>query len=100
MGSIASRYADKIIITSDNPRTEDPLSIIKDIQNGISGTVPYSIIENRKSAVDEAIKHATPGDIVLIAGKGHEDYQIVGNNRYRFDDREAALSAIKRNREK
>lgn len=85
MGEIASRYADHVIITSDNPRTEDPLVIINDIQDG----VPFSSLvtePDRKKAISLALKNASPNDIVLIAGKGHEDYQQIGKERHFFSD--------------
>jgi UDP-N-acetylmuramyl-tripeptide synthetase len=98
MGKIASEYADSLIITSDNPRTEAPLSIIEQIEEGIADGVSYTVIENRESAINKAITSAQKDDVVLIAGKGHEDYQILGKTRVRFDDREVAAAAIKRNK--
>ena len=87
MGGIASHYADYAIITSDNPRREDPVKIIDDIKRGFDGN-SYRIIENRKDAILEGIKMTGQGDILLIAGKGHEDYQIIGDTVFHFSDRE------------
>ncbi|GGJ86726.1 UDP-N-acetylmuramoyl-L-alanyl-D-glutamate--2,6-diaminopimelate ligase [Lentibacillus kapialis] len=93
MASIALKYADRAIFTSDNPRTEDPQAILDDMTDGLSGA-HYTVIENRKDAIFHAINLAKKGDIVLIAGKGHETYQDIGRTRYDFDDREVAKQAI------
>jgi UDP-N-acetylmuramoyl-L-alanyl-D-glutamate--2,6-diaminopimelate ligase len=93
MGGIATHHADLAIITSDNPRSEDPLRIIEDIKKGINGK-PHKIIENRKDAIFEAVRLAGENDVLLVAGKGHEDYQIIGNNRYHFSDREVIEEAL------
>ncbi len=93
MGKAASRYADEFWVTSDNPRSEDPKAIIDDILNGINGT-PCHVEADRRAAIQDAIKHAVPSDIVLIAGKGHEDYQIIGNEKFHFDDAEEAASVL------
>jgi UDP-N-acetylmuramoyl-L-alanyl-D-glutamate--2,6-diaminopimelate ligase len=93
MGGIATNRADFAIITSDNPRSEDPLRIIEDIKKGINGK-PHKVIENRKDAIFEAVKLAGENDVLLVAGKGHEDYQIIGNNRYHFSDREVIEEAL------
>ncbi|MDA0836340.1 MAG: UDP-N-acetylmuramoyl-L-alanyl-D-glutamate--2,6-diaminopimelate ligase [Planctomycetota bacterium] len=93
MGKAASRYADEFWVTSDNPRSEDPQAIIDDILVGINGT-PCHVETDRRAAIHDAIKHASPGDIVLIAGKGHEDYQIIGNERLHFDDVEEAANIL------
>ena len=97
MGEIASRLSDVVIVTSDNPRTEDPAAIIADIVagpgRGGSGA-EIEVIEDRRDAISRAVSTAEQGDIVLIAGKGHEDYQIVGDRRLQFDDREEARAAI------
>lgn len=95
MGNIAGEYSDLAIITSDNPRTEDPLKIIAEIEEGIKTTATeYLTISDRREAIAKAISAAQPGDVVIIAGKGHENYQIIGNEKFHFDDREAALDAI------
>ena len=94
MGLAATRISDFTIITSDNPRTENPQRIIDDIVGGL--TVPsstYTTEPDRRLAIEQAIAMARPQDTVLIAGKGHEDYQIIGQQRYPFDDREIARAA-------
>ncbi len=90
MGEVASRIADKVIITSDNPRTENPYSIISDILNGIPDERKNKIkvIENRKEAIKTALKEAIKGEIIIIAGKGHEEYQIIGSEKIPFSDKE------------
>lgn len=89
MGEVAGNLADFTIITSDNPRTEKPLAIINDIEIGIKKTSgKYIKIENRKEAIRYAIKNAKKDDVIVLAGKGHEDYQIVGTKKYPFDERE------------
>jgi len=89
MGEIATRLSDFVYLTSDNPRTEDPQQILGEIEKGIR-TKNFKIIPDRRSAIREAISSAKSGDIVLIAGKGHEDYQIIGTQKFHFDDREEA----------
>lgn len=84
MGTVASQLAHKLVVTSDNPRTEDPMAIIQDILKGIEGEV---VVEpDRREAIRVALRMVQPGDVVLIAGKGHEDYQIVGDEVFPFDD--------------
>jgi UDP-N-acetylmuramoyl-L-alanyl-D-glutamate--2,6-diaminopimelate ligase len=111
MGEIAGRYSDLAIITSDNPRTEDPASIIAEVRAGILslGIREYAFsdltrgraergflcVELRREAIRLAVRLAEPGDIVLIAGKGHEDYQIIGTEKHHFDDREEAAQAFR-----
>ena len=96
MGKIAQQNSDISIITSDNPRTEVPSSIIADILKGIDKDQNnFIVIEDRKEAIYKAIELAEVGDVVMIAGKGHEDYQIVGSIKYHFDDKEIACEAIK-----
>ena len=105
MGAIAAKGADIVVVTSDNPRSEDPLSIINQIVEGISqtGMAPvgpegtsggYLIEPDRRSAIAAGIKAANKKDIVVIAGKGHEDYQIIGDSRIDFDDRQVALNIL------
>jgi UDP-N-acetylmuramoyl-L-alanyl-D-glutamate--2,6-diaminopimelate ligase len=108
MGEAAGRRADLIVATSDNPRTEDPLAILGEIEPGLvrSGqakieprqarTEPrgYAIVPDRREAIALALRAARPGDVVLIAGKGHEDYQIVGKDKRPFDDRAEAARAL------
>ncbi|MBR6793139.1 MAG: UDP-N-acetylmuramyl-tripeptide synthetase, partial [Clostridia bacterium] len=88
MAAMAAKYSDYLIVTSDNPRTEEPGAIIKEILVGLEGTtVPYTVIENRKEAIGYAVKNAKDGDLILLAGKGHEDYQIIGKTKYPFDEK-------------
>lgn len=96
MGVAACRLSDWAIITSDNPRGEEPLAIIKDIEGGLktAGLKNYKIVAQRLPAIEEAVAQARNGDIILIAGKGHEDYQILRDRTIHFDDREAARAAI------
>ncbi len=94
MGKIASDLADQVIVTSDNPRTENPETILADVVAGIPGDRPIQVIADRAEAISKAIREAKPGDGVLIAGKGHEDYQIIGTEKIHFDDREQARAAL------
>lgn len=110
MGEVAGRYSDLAILTSDNPRTEDPLAIIDEVEKGLK-TLPleewhrdeaggwrskkgYLKVPDRREAIRMAIRLAQPGDTVLIAGKGHEDYQIIGKKRFPFDDRVEARKVL------
>lgn len=88
MGAIAERLADKVIVTSDNPRSEDPQQIITDILAGLKTTNSVVVEPDRELAIKEAYKIANAGDVVVVAGKGHEDYQILANETIHFDDRE------------
>jgi UDP-N-acetylmuramoyl-L-alanyl-D-glutamate--2,6-diaminopimelate ligase len=92
MGAIASHLADRIILTSDNPRSEDPLAIIAAIQAGVA--VPCEVEPERARAIERAVRTASPGDVVLIAGKGHEDYQEIAGRRLPFSDMKAARAAL------
>jgi UDP-N-acetylmuramoyl-L-alanyl-D-glutamate--2,6-diaminopimelate ligase len=94
MGRIAADLADAIYVTSDNPRTEDPQRILEDVIAGIPETVNPIVMGDRAAAIRAAILTAQPGDGVLIAGKGHEDYQILGTEKIHFDDREQAKAAL------
>ena len=110
MGAIAAQASDLLFVTSDNPRSEDPLSIILQIEEGVArsglrklewdagahGTAAgYFVEADRREAIRKAVSLASPDDLILIAGKGHEDYQIIGRERRHFDDRkEAALAAL------
>ncbi|MEB3273292.1 MAG: UDP-N-acetylmuramoyl-L-alanyl-D-glutamate--2,6-diaminopimelate ligase [Prochlorothrix sp.] len=96
MGEIAARLADVAVVTSDNPRTEDPQRILEDVVAGISAAANPVVIGDRAAAIAQAIAQAQPGDGVLIAGKGHEDYQILGTEKIHFDDREQARDALQR----
>lgn len=86
MGAVAVRGADDVIVTSDNPRTEDPDAIINEIEAGMNGAT-YARITDRRSAIAHALESARPDDIVLLAGKGHETYQIIGEAKHDFDER-------------
>lgn len=89
MAKISGEIADYTIITSDNPRTEDPEAIVKDVEKGIIGvTSNYEVIVDRKEAIKRAIEIATPDDIVVLAGKGHENYQVIGHEKIHFDEKE------------
>ncbi len=95
MGRVAGENSDIVIITSDNPRTENPLKIITEIEIGVKETnSEYSMISDRRDAIFQAISKARPNDVVMIAGKGHENYQIIGSEKFHFDDREVALEAL------
>lgn len=95
MGEIAARYADFVIITNDNPRNEDPMQIAHEIETGVSNT-PHLIILDRRKAIDKAIDMAGEGDLVLVLGKGHERYQIIGDRRIPFSDKEVVLECLSR----
>jgi UDP-N-acetylmuramoyl-L-alanyl-D-glutamate--2,6-diaminopimelate ligase len=110
MGRVAALASHLAILTSDNPRTEDPLKIIEEVEKGIQETgrkkyqsadlsgvwtdSGYLVIPDRREAIHLAVRTARAGDVVLIAGKGHEDYQIVGRKKIHFDDREEAAAAL------
>jgi UDP-N-acetylmuramoyl-L-alanyl-D-glutamate--2,6-diaminopimelate ligase len=100
MGNTVLRKADFSIVTSDNPRTEDPEQIIDDILQSVPSSArkddDYVAIVNRQEAIEHAIQIAEKNDLVLIAGKGHEDYQILGTETIHFDDREIARSALRK----
>ncbi len=111
MGAAAAQGSDVVVVTSDNPRTEDPLAIIGEIEGGMAagmrisgqdeipgagGKTPYLVIPDRRRAIAGALSMAKPGDVVVLAGKGHEDYQIIGEQKMHFDDREVAREEIKK----
>ena len=111
MGAVAARLSDMVVLTSDNPRSESPEQIIEDIQRGIvlppdrvgpKGTGPKATpslaIVDRKAAIERAVREARPGDLVLVAGKGHEKYQVIGERTLPFDDVEVARTALGRRR--
>lgn len=92
MGKIAGKYSDYVIVTSDNPRLEEPMSIIEDILPGVKSTkTHYCVLENRRDAIKHAIEMAKDGDVVLLAGKGHENYQVIGTEKTDFDEHAIAL---------
>lgn len=97
MAAAAAKYADKIIVTSDNPRDENPEEIIREILTGLENSdVSYDVVTDRREAIYHALKTAENGDIIVLAGKGHEDYQILENNRHiHFDEREVVADGLK-----
>jgi UDP-N-acetylmuramoyl-L-alanyl-D-glutamate--2,6-diaminopimelate ligase len=96
MGGIAAEYSDYVIVTSDNPRTEEPKKILTDIEAGLREKhySAYELTADRADAIASAVSMARPGDVVVIAGKGHETYQITKDGTIHFDDREVARIAI------
>jgi UDP-N-acetylmuramyl tripeptide synthase len=109
MGAVAARLSDLVVVTSDNPRSEDPERIIEEIQRGIvmpadriapkgqKGTPSLAIVD-RREAIERAVREARRGDLILIAGKGHEKYQVIGDRTLPFDDVEVARAALARRR--
>jgi UDP-N-acetylmuramoyl-L-alanyl-D-glutamate--2,6-diaminopimelate ligase len=96
MGAISGRIADFTIITSDNPRTEEPSKIITDIEEGIKETNGrYVVIEDRTQAIRYAMEHAKPEDIIILSGKGHETYQIFKDKTIHYDEREIVENILK-----
>lgn len=95
MAAIAARLADRVVITSDNPRTEDPQRILDDVVAGVPAGTELVVEGDRSQAIAAAIAEATADDLVLVAGKGHEDYQILGTDKVHFDDREQAELALR-----
>jgi UDP-N-acetylmuramoyl-L-alanyl-D-glutamate--2,6-diaminopimelate ligase len=96
MGQVAAENSDFVVLTSDNPRSEDPLAIMNDALVGIRRTdVPHVVEPDRATAIDRAIKEARPGDIVILAGKGHEPYQVLKDKTIHFDDREVARGVLR-----
>ena len=95
MGKVVSSLSDRLIVTSDNPRTEDPQRIIDDIVGGIAGGSESIQIPDRRAAIKKALESAGRGDVVLIAGKGHEDYQVIGKEKRHFSDREVVEELIR-----
>ena len=108
MGAVAARLSDLVVLTSDNPRSEDPERIIEEITRGIvppaqpgapkRAATPFVTLQDRRAAIDYAVRQAKPGDLVLIAGKGHEKYQVIGTRTLPFDDVEVAREALDRRR--
>ena len=95
MGEVVGRLADVAIVTNDNPRSEDPRAIADAILPGLAAAGATPIVElDRRAAIERAILEAEPGDVVLLAGKGHEPYQILGDRTVAFDDREEARRAL------
>jgi UDP-N-acetylmuramoyl-L-alanyl-D-glutamate--2,6-diaminopimelate ligase len=96
MGKVVEAYADVPVVTSDNPRTESPHDIIADIMAGMDSPFDVTIIEDRAAAIAWAIRNAGDGDVILIAGKGHENYQLVGSERRDFSDLGTAAASLER----
>ena len=95
MGAMSARLADRTIVTSDNPRTEDPLAIIEEILAGVPDRSRAETEPDREQAIRRALESARTGDVVVVAGKGHEDYQIFGTKKIHFDDAETARRILK-----
>jgi UDP-N-acetylmuramoyl-L-alanyl-D-glutamate--2,6-diaminopimelate ligase len=95
MAAIAALLADRVVVTSDNPRTEDPQQILDDVVAGIPAGIDLVVEGDRAQAIAKAIAEAEADDLVLVAGKGHEDYQILGTEKVHFDDREQAEQALR-----
>ncbi|MEA2491014.1 MAG: UDP-N-acetylmuramoyl-L-alanyl-D-glutamate--2,6-diaminopimelate ligase [Acidobacteriota bacterium] len=100
MGAIAARLANEVIVTSDNPRGETPQAIIDEITAGMSGAQNYRVEADRRTAISDAIQSARTDDVIVIAGKGHETYQVIGDEIVHFDDREEAELALKKRNDK
>ena len=95
MGTVAGRLSDLVVLTSDNPRSEDPVAIVKDIELGLTGgDTPWNTVLDREEAISGAIREARPGDLVVVAGKGHERYQIVGTRSLPFEDVSVSRAAL------
>jgi UDP-N-acetylmuramoyl-L-alanyl-D-glutamate--2,6-diaminopimelate ligase len=94
LGAIAERLADAVVVTDDNPRTEDGAAIVTGILAGMRDPSHARVIRNREDAIAAAIEGTRAGDVVLVAGKGHEDYQLVGAERRAFSDREVARRLV------
>jgi UDP-N-acetylmuramoyl-L-alanyl-D-glutamate--2,6-diaminopimelate ligase len=114
MGAVAGRLSDLVVVTSDNPRTEDPAAIIEEILRGMPAPGERVVqaagarrtvfgpdvhtVPDRRAAIEQAIELAAPGDVVIVAGKGHEKYQVIGDRVLAFDDAEVAREALARRR--
>lgn len=94
MGSVAAKFADKIFVTTDNPRTESPSAIIAEIMKGVPTSVNIEVIEDRADAIASAVKATRQNDVLIIAGKGHETYQEINGKRFPFDDRRIAIKRL------
>jgi UDP-N-acetylmuramoyl-L-alanyl-D-glutamate--2,6-diaminopimelate ligase len=101
MGRVAAENADLVIVTSDNPRTEEPMDIINEILPGLENSQkPYKMICDRPEAICWAIDNARSGDVILLAGKGHEDYQIIGHEKHHMDEREIVRDFLEKRKER
>jgi UDP-N-acetylmuramoyl-L-alanyl-D-glutamate--2,6-diaminopimelate ligase len=94
MGRLAAARADLTVITSDNPRTENPETIIDEIMSGLPPAAPHVRLADRREAIRTALDAAQPGDTVLLAGKGHETYQVIGTQKLPFDEREIVTELL------
>ena len=94
MGAVAAELADTVVLTDDNPRNEDPVEIVRDIRAALSDHPDVCVIHDRRAAIGAALERAAPGDVVLIAGKGHETEQIQGAEKRPFDDRAVAAEIL------
>ena len=94
MGAIAARLAGQVVVTSDNPRSEDPAQILADIVAGLPAGAAHTALVDRRAAIREAVLAASPADVILVAGKGHEDYQEIQGERLPFSDVEEARTAL------
>lgn len=94
MGAIAERYSDRVVLTSDNPRTEDPQSIVEGILGGMKNRDKVTVIPDRRTAIEHALESVASGDVVLIAGKGHEEYQIIGTTKIHLSDKEIVAQLL------
>jgi UDP-N-acetylmuramoyl-L-alanyl-D-glutamate--2,6-diaminopimelate ligase len=95
MGAVAGQWSDIVIVTSDNPRTEEPQSIIDGIVAGIPRAAQVTREVDRRAAIHSALQQAKAGDVILVAGKGHEDYQVIGKEKIHFSDREIVEEFIR-----
>ena len=95
MGEIAGRFSDFLIVSSDNPRTENPMAIIENVLEGVKRSgCPYVIIENRREAIRYALEHAKSNDCIVLAGKGHENYQEINGVKHHFDEKEVVAELL------
>jgi UDP-N-acetylmuramoyl-L-alanyl-D-glutamate--2,6-diaminopimelate ligase len=95
MGEIAGRFSDFLVVTSDNPRTEDPMAIIETVLEGVhKSACPHVVVENRYEAIRYALEHAQPKDVIILAGKGHENYQEIGGGKRHFDEKEIVAELL------
>lgn len=94
MGKVVGTFADLAVVTSDNPRTEDPETILADILAGLPAGAPHLMVVDRREAIDRTLREARPGDTVLLAGKGHETYQVIGREYRHFDEKEIVAELL------
>ena len=94
MGAVAASLADKVVVTDDNPRHEDPAKIVADVASGANDSARVEVIQDRAAAIQHAIRSAGEGDVVLVAGKGHEEYQLIGDDAVEFSDTRIARAAL------